>query len=182
MDVNTRFTEWYAHARKKTGMRVTSKDQELRWLWKTVDLILRLLTFGKQNRFYTNYTTTLFKTVYFPAGWSIDKAQLFDCITLRHENCHIQQNKSWGLGNVWIGTILMGFAYLFLPFPFLFAWFRYKMEREAYRISYYTAIELKLNPNLEHYVNLLTGPEYFWTWYSKKQVRAWFRRNCRYNT
>ncbi len=182
MDANAKFTEWYAQERKKSGMRVTSKDQTLRGLWKTVDWILRRITFGKQDGFYTRFTTTLGRTVYFPDGWTIDKAQLYDCITLRHEGRHIQQNLAWGAGNIWLGTLLMGIFYLLFPLPIYFAWFRYKLEREAYRVSYYTAIELGLKPNLENYVELLTGPKYFWTWHSKKQVRAWFHKNCRYNT
>lgn len=181
MEATETFTKWYAQEHKACGMRVTSKDKELTWLWLAIDKLLRFITFKKMDTFYTGFTTTLGRTVYFPAGWSIENAQVHSCITLRHEACHIKQNLKCGLGSIQLGTVVMGLLYLLFPLPVYFAWFRYKFEREAYRVSYYTAMELGLKPNIEFYIGLLTGPEYFWTWYSRKQVRAWFRRNCRYN-
>ncbi len=178
-DAATRFTRWYAQERKECGMRVTSKDKEFKWVWLAIHWFFMLVTFGKQNKFYNGFITTIGRTVYFPEGWTINNARIFDCITLRHEAYHIKVNIKWGFGNATLGTILAGIAYLFLPLPIGFAWFRYKMEREAYRISYYTAIKLGLQPNTESYVELLTGPKYLWAWYSKRQVRAWFRNNCR---
>jgi len=178
MEAGMSFTKTYAQERKDCGMRVTSKDQELKWLWLTIHWFFMIVTLGKQNRFYDGFVTTLGKTVYFPAGWSIDNAQVCDCLTLSHEAVHIKQNLSCGMGNIILGTIIMSLLYLLAPFPIFVAWFRYKFERDAYRVSFYAAKEFGITPNIEYYVELLTGPKYLWTWYSKKQVRAWFRQNC----
>lgn len=72
----------------------------------------------------------------------------------------------------------MGLLFLLVPLPIGFAWFRYKFEREAYKTSYYSALALGLKPNLDRYVEQLTGPAYFWTWILKKQVKSWFYANC----
>lgn len=173
------FEKWYYEERQAYGMRITSKDKELKWLWKFIHAFLYIVTLGKQDRFYEGFTTTLGKVVYFPAGWTYEKATLLDCVTLRHEGRgHIKQYLKCGLGNAILGTIVMGFLYLFVPLPVCFAWFRYYFEREAYRISYLTKLELGLNPDIKWYVELLSGSSYFWAWISKKQVRAWFEKNC----
>jgi len=168
------FTKWYIQERKACGIKIASKNEKLTRLWKLIHVLLRVITFGKNDNFYTGTTTTLGRTVYFPAGWTVDTVRLYDCITLKHEATHIRQNLKFGFGNIWLGTTLMAIAYLLLPLPIFFAWFRYKLERDAYWESYKAAMELGLTPNTDYYVDLLTGPSYFWAWWSKKQIQTWF--------
>lgn len=178
MNTQLQFERWYLAERRKYGMKVTSKDQQWKPLWKVIHWFLKILTFGKQDEFYEKFTTTIGKTVFFPAGWKFEEATVSNCITLRHEGRHVQQFLKWGLGNEYLGIFIVGLFYLFVPLPVCFAWFRYKFEREAYKISYYATLELGYEPNIEHYVDLLTGPQYLWTWIFKKKVRAWFKANC----
>lgn len=179
MEAGEIFTKWYMQAHKDCGLKVASKNEKHKWLWLFIDHVLDALTFGKNDDFYTGTTTTLGNTVYFPAGWTVNNVRIYDCIILRHEAIHVKQNLKWGFGNLWLGTVLMAVAYLLFPFPIFFAWFRYRLEREAYWESYKAAIELKLQPNIEHYVDLLTGPSYFWAWFSKRHVLNWFKNKLK---
>jgi hypothetical protein len=174
----TKFEEYYAEEKRDCGLRVTSKDKELKTLWLIIHWVLYAITLTKQNRFYDGYVTTFGRTVYFPAGWTIEKVTLYQCATLKHEARHVRQFTRWGLGSPKLGIVIMGFFYLFLPLPVGFAWFRFMFEREAYKVSYYAMLELGLKPNLDRYINQLSGPDYFWTWVIKTQVREWFLQNC----
>ncbi len=178
MNAQQQFEKWYAIERRACGLRVHAKDKKLKWMWKFIHWFLYCITFGKQDAFYDNYTTTIGKNVYYPAGWTSEEASLWDCVVLRHEGKHTRQCIKWGCGNATIGTLVMGLLFLLVPLPIGFAWFRYKFEREAYKVSYYTALSLGLKPNLDRYVEQLTGPAYFWTWVLKKQVKNWFYANC----
>jgi len=173
------FTNWYIQGRKDCKIHIASKNEKLTWLWKLIHKLLVIVTLGKNNRFYTNTTTTLGRTIYYPAGWTVDTVRLYDCIILRHEIIHVRQYLKWGFGNIVLGTFLMAIAYLLLPVPLFFAWFRYKLEREAYWESYRASIELGLEPQVEHYAEVLTNSGYFWAWYSKKQVQGWFEKKKR---
>lgn len=178
MSSQLQFERWYLIARRQYGIKVTSKDRQWKPLWKTVHWLLKILSLGKQNGFYNKFTTTLGKTIFYPAGWQFEKASTNDCVILRHEGRHVQQFLRWGLGNEYLGILIMGFFYLFLPLPICFAWFRYCFEREAYKVSYYATLELGHEPDIEHYVENLTGPKYLWTWVFKNKVRKWFKDNC----
>jgi len=179
MSPQTKFEQWYATERRKRKIYVTSKDQQWAPLWKAIHWILLVLTFGKQNKFYTHYTTTIGRTIFYPAGWRFENATYKNCVILRHECDHVDWFLKFGLGNEWLGIFVVGLLYLLFPLPVCFAWFRYVFERVAYRTSYYAALELGLKPDIEHYIEQLTGPKYLWTWILKDQVRAWFRKHCR---
>ncbi len=171
------FKELVEYARLNDGVQVISKKKYYAF-WKMLDVLLRILSFGQMTTFMTRFTTTLGPIIAFPLGWTPDKPNRYDYVTLRHELKHVKQYKKVGRGNIWLGAIIAGFAYLFLPFPVLFAWFRYKMERDAYRESYIAAKECGYEPNIRHYIDNLTGSSYLWTWYSKDNVAAWFNENC----
>jgi hypothetical protein len=154
------------------GIGVYSKDQKYKFLWKTIHCILLVLTFGKMNKFYNRYTTVIGNNIFFPAGWTWSKAynENYEStyITLKHEcDGHVKQFRKEGL-------VKMSFKYLFLPFPFKFAKYRYHYEREAYLEGIKAIIELGYEPDIERYVNILTGPEYLWAWHNKNDVRQWF--------
>lgn len=164
---------------RELGMTVYSKDKKWTKLWVIIDRILRILTFGKMTTFLTGFTTTLGKKVFFPAGWDVKSAGSKDYEILRHEARHVHQFLTLGLGNEYLGILIMGILYLLIPLPIGFAWFRYYFEREAYVESYYASCRSGYQPDIEDYVELLTGPKYLWTWYSKDQVRRYFKRECR---
>lgn len=172
------YMQTYQQLRKDYGLRVTSKDQELRWLWKFIHWFLYIVTFGKQDGFLKRYTTTLGRTIYYPCGWKIEQTTDNDCAVLEHEADHVHLNYQCGLGNIYIGSVVMGLLYLFFPLPIGFAWFRYYAERRAYKISYYAGLKLGHTPDVSKYIQQLTGPNYLWTWVLKKQVRKWFEKNC----
>jgi len=160
------------------GITVTTKRQ-YRKLWKAIDIVLKVLTLGKNKTFMTNFTTTLGSVIAFPEGWTEAKVTESDIITLEHELKHVQQYKSLGLGSVWFGFILFSLLYLLVPLPIGLAWFRYKFERDAYATSSRTIRLYGLSrvPDVEYYVEALTGPAYFWAWPFKTQVRKWFLKN-----
>jgi len=171
------FRELVKHAEDDCGVQVISKNTYYAF-WKTLDILLKIISFGKMTTFMTRFTTTIGPIIAFPVGWTPDRPNAYDYVTLRHELKHVEQYHTVGLGNIWLGTILAGIAYLLLPFPVLFAWFRYKMEREAYKESYYAAKECGYTPDVRDYVNNLTGSSYLWTWYSKSSVSNWFNKHC----
>jgi hypothetical protein len=147
-------------------------------VWKAIDIFLRIITFGKQNRFMTHYTTTIGRTVYFPVSFVRSKASAYDYVTLRHERKHTSQVEKLGLGNIWIGLIIFGLLYFAVFLPAGLAYFRYRFEREAYLESFRACKKVGITPDINFYVKVLTGPDYFWTWPFKKSVRRWFLKNC----
>jgi hypothetical protein len=173
------FLKEYTRLNRELGLTTYAKDVKWKRLWKTIHLVLKVLSFGKLNTFYTGYTITIGNKVFFPAGWSIKEAEATDYVTLRHEAKHIRDNIRLGIGNATLGTLIMGFLYLFIPFPIGFAWFRYKFEREAYAESYYACKRAGFVPDIKQYVELLSGPQYLWTWCRKKDVLRWFEQSCR---
>ena len=176
-DVNVLFKELVEYAQTTYGVQVISKRKYYTF-WKTLSVLLKILSFGKMTTFMTHYTTTIGPIIAFPVNWNPNKINKYLYVTLRHELKHVEQYAHAGAGNVWLGTLLAGFAYLFLPFPIFFAWFRYKMEREAYLESYRAAKECGYVPNVKHYIDVLTGSDYLWTWIFKDSVTKWFNKNC----
>jgi hypothetical protein len=149
------------------NVKIYSKDKKYKFLWKVIHYILLILTFGKMNKFYSRYTTTIGNSIFFHAGWTPDDANASSYVTLKHEYKHVLDYRKEGL-------VKMGFKYLFLPFPIKFARCRYKYERKAYLEGFKAIIELGFTPKIEKYVDILTGPEYLWAWHNKDEIRQWF--------
>jgi len=170
-----RFKEEYVRL-TEMGVTITSKDKSLKWLWKFIHYFLLVITFGKMSNFYSDFTTTFGKGIYFPDGWTPENAGPRGYIVLRHEGKHVRDYIKYGLGSSKLGIVVMGFLYLFIPIFIGFSWFRLKFEREAYLEGILAWSELGVERDIEPYVGLLTGPEYFWAWHSKKQVRDWFNK------
>lgn len=141
-------------------------------LMKTIDIFLKIISFGKLNSFM-KFTTTVGYTVYVPETWA-DKEEEKKIELLRHERIHMRQRKKWSI-------LLFPLMYLMLPFPVLFAWFRLSFEKEAYEESMRTIYELDGNTSRlrtasykEAMTSKLVGPPYFWAWYRKRDIESWF--------
>lgn len=147
-------------------------------LWRFCDIFLRIVTFNKQKRFLTHFTTVMGRTVYFPIGWDRSKAGKSAYVILRHERKHIKQAEDLGRGNFWLGKALFILLYFLVFFPIGLAWFRYKFEREAYVESFKACKRVGLKPNVNQYIEAMTGPKYVWTWPFKKSVKKWFYKYC----
>jgi len=179
MSHETLFHDTLEKAHREHGVTMTSKDKKLVTLWKIIDKFLKVITFGKMNQFLTHYTTTLGRTIYRPVGWTMDNITGFDYALLCHDIKHVKQQED--LGGDWFafGSFLFAILYLFVPFPIGLAYFRYKYEREAYRISWYSSLEVGITPDLDYYIERMTGAPYVWAWPFKRSVEKWFRKNCR---
>ena len=109
-------------------------------LMKTIDIFLKIMTFGKMNTFMEDFITTVGNTVYVNNTWDA-RSTSTKAITLRHERVHMRQSKS-------LGRIKFSLLYLLLPVPVAFAYYRKKFEQEAYEES--------LRALFEYY-----GPKFF---------------------
>ena len=154
------------------GVRVEAKAGK--WYWKTLDVLLKIISFGQLTKFMTEYTTTIGNTIATPAVWDSypDSVKIE---ILSHESVHVRQYQRYGFGNAWIGIFPVGFAYLFLPFPIGLAYCRARLEWEAYAES------LRLNRSLDKdfLVSQFTGPGYLWMWPFKSQVEGWYEAEVR---
>lgn len=173
MEPNKRFLSELERVQKVYGVRVTNK-QEKYWLWRSIDLILKIVSFGRKKNFLTAYTTTLCETIYFPINWTPENADDLDIITLHHELVHVSRIREFGDSDAIYGMFWFTLLYLFLPFPIGLAWFRYKWEREGYLKSARIAKSLGYKIDPEVFVDELSGPSYIWAWPFKKNIRKWF--------
>lgn len=135
-----------------------------------IDRALRVLTLGGQDRYLTQYVTTLGTTVWVPStweGWSY-KARYK---VLRHELVHVRQFARL----TWAGMVLV---YGFFPLPAGLAWGRAVLEWEAYAVTLEAEAEVDglaaahdaaLHDEI---VSRFTGPDYGWMW----PFEGWVRR------
>ncbi len=175
--MNQLFEDEATKAYTEQGILIKTKRSYYR-VWRFLDVLLKIITFGKMNRFLTHYTTTIGRTIYFPIHWQRSNASKRNYVTLRHERKHVWRARKLGFGNTTLGTIIFGFLYFLIFFPVGLAWFRYTFEREAYLESYKACKEVGIKPNVAFYIDVLTGPDYVWTWPFRKSVRRWFYKNC----
>lgn len=142
-------------------------------LMKTIGWFLTVLSFGTSKKFMEMYTTTIGTTVYTPLSWNgwTEHEQM---ALLRHERVHMRQARR--LGRVWYALL-----YLFVPLPFLLAYFRMRFEREAYAetirawIDYGGALAVTRS-EIDWVVGHFTGPAYLWMWPFKASLRAYFEK------
>lgn len=175
---NERFQHLASYFETTKGVRVTTKDTH-RKAWTVLNAIWKGLTLGKGPSLLDNYTTTVGRTIYFPVGWDIQKADELDYVTLCHELKHVEQYRTLGFGIAPLGFVIFLFLYLLVPLPIIFAWFRYYFERAAYLESYEAGKRVGLLPKIDYYVNVLTGVGYLWAWPFKSLVRRWFLKRCK---
>ncbi len=142
-----------------------------------IDKALRLVTGGRQDRFMSEYVTTIGRTIYVPSGWERLSAADRYC-TLRHELVHVRQFARWTLPG-------MALLYLLFPLPFGFAAARAAFELAAYRESLRAMHQVgALTPAREEavvawVVQRFTGPDYGWMWLAGGSVRRALERTLR---
>ncbi len=131
---------------------------------------LRVLTLGGQDRYASEYVTTLGHTIWVPADWDRWPHRARYKV-LRHERVHVAQFERLG----WVGMVLV---YGFLPLPAGLAWGRAVLEWEAYAETLRVEFELdgwaaaadrRLHDGI---VRRFTGPDYGWMW----PFEGWVRR------
>jgi hypothetical protein len=141
-------------------------------LSKCIDVALRVVTAGSQRRYMTHYHTVIGATLYVPSSWSA-LPDLERVILLRHERVHLRQRRRYGMA-------LMAFLYLVPFFPLGLAWFRARMEWEAYTETLRATAELRGLDAMRdgdlrrRIVERFTGGDYGWMWPFPRQVERWY--------
>lgn len=141
------------------------------WHQRVIGKALFLLTFGGQNKYSSEYVTVLGHTIYTPDDFD-DWHPAHVLETLRHEAIHVAQLERYG----WIGMILL---YGVLPLPMGLAWFRARLEWEAYQETLWSIAEIEgfeAARSLEvraKIVRRFTGPDYGWMWPFPKTIERW---------
>lgn len=141
---------------------------------KVLDRALRIITFGRQDRFMSEYVTTLGRRIYVPEQWpTYPPAHRY--LTLRHEAVHVRQFRRL----TWPGMTLV---YLLLPLPVGLAAGRAWLEWQAYRETLVATWQLHgeaaaRDRRLEdHIVERFTSADYAWMWLPGRQVRRWIAK------
>ncbi len=161
-------TEYEAWLRDR-GVRLIDKADSP--FSKVLDRLVRIVTFGAQKRFMTQYATTIGRTVYLPSNWRT-RTEASRHITLRHEAVHVAQFERYTL----VGASLI---YLLPFFPLGLAYGRARLEWEAYAETFRATAELcgeaaARDPALrERVVRQFTSGAYGWMWPFPGQVNAW---------
>lgn len=151
--------------------KIILKSQSL--LMKTINIFLKIVSFGLMKTFMISFTTTIGDTIYVPSSWETEWDDTTKIIILRHERIHMLQKKHYTM-------ILFAILYLFIPFPIGFAYFRKKFEQEAYEESMKATAELRSAIILElpeyrnHIIGQFVSANYLWTWFSRKSIEAWY--------
>jgi len=140
-------------------------------LQRVIGVFLRIVTLGGQSSYVERYRTVIGRTLYLPRNWD----SLTDddrWLALRHERIHLRQFRRLTL----VGMSLL----YFLPLPIGLAWFRARLEWEAYEDTIRATAELhgleaatRLRPWI---VARFTGPAYAWMWPFPGTIGRWFDR------
>ncbi len=85
-----------AMAARRPPVTVVPKSAHPMQRW--IDHALRVLTLGGQDRYMTEYVTTLGRVIYVPEGWE-ESSEGSRWKVLRHELVHVSQFERWG----WLG-------------------------------------------------------------------------------
>jgi hypothetical protein len=139
---------------------------------RAIDLALKILTLGGQREFMTRYFTVIGDVLYVPVGFD-DLDPVGVAITLRHERVHLRQRRRLTLPG-------MTALYLFLPCPLGLAWFRARLEWEAYTETLRATLELRGEeavraPELRtRIVSQFTSAAYGWMWPFRTTVERWY--------
>jgi hypothetical protein len=105
------------------GVRIVRKDKS--WVMRTLGAVFKLFGYDFMARAWTTIGP---KTIYAPT-WVPEDINTREDLTqwqigLLHELVHIKQARKY--------PVIWQFTYLFVFFPVLLAWFRWRWEREAY--------------------------------------------------
>jgi hypothetical protein len=134
--------------------------------------LLLLLSFGKQNRFLSEYHTVLGDTLLVSPRWyQMNDAACY--ILLRHERIHLQQRRRLTFPG-------MALVYLLPWFPIGLAYGRARLEWEAYvetlrATAEVHGIEAAAAPALRKFIlQRFTGADYLWMWPFPRQLEVWY--------
>lgn len=144
-------------------------------LMSAIDLFLKVITFWKMTEYMTGFITTIGNTVYVPADWH-QYPETSRMTVLRHERVHMRQARRYG-------RLLFSLMYLFLPLPGGAAYFRMKLECEAYEESLAAMVEYygvdALGPvTKERVLQHFMSAEYFWMWPFRRYLSRWYDRTA----
>ncbi len=157
------------------GLSAEFPDFKLRkksesFLMKVIDVLLRVLTFGRMNQFMKTFTTTVGYTVYVPESWTLmtPRGQI---VVLRHEAVHMRQRRRHG-------AFAFSMLYLFCWLPMWRAKWRRDFEMEAYEETLRALYELGEDISnivlrtrtIAHF----TTAAYAWTWTNEEDIEEWF--------
>ena len=137
-----------------------------------IHVLLCVVTLGGQRGYLTEFYTVIGDTLYVPDSWdTLD--DVGRVILLRHERVHLRQRRRYG-------TLGMTFLYLVPFFPLGLAYFRAKLEWEAYTETLRATAELRglaaaRDPGLRaRLIRRFTGPAYGWMWPFRRRVESWY--------
>jgi hypothetical protein len=152
------------------GFRVVRKDQSL--FQRLIHAALVAVTFGAQRCYLTRYQTTIGRTVYVTSDWD-SRPPADRYVTMRHERVHLRQFRRYTL-------VGMSLLYLLLPLPLGLAWFRARLEWEAYVEGMRAAVEVFGRAHVEsrayreRIVAQFTSGAYGWMWPFRRSVERWY--------
>lgn len=145
--------------------------------WKTLNVLLMVVTFGRFRTFSTHYATAIGTRIGVPEDW-VHKSSSQKYEILLHELQHIQQYRTAGFGSLWLGTVFVGIGYLLLPLPIGLAWCRAACEKAAYRESIRAIVQCHGRSTAEIYKDVIvqqfTGVNYLYMWPFKQHMERWF--------
>jgi len=169
MILSTKYGDVLGYMAKHYGGSVKPKRSSR--LMKTIDVVLRIITFGLMRSFMTSFVTTIGATVYVPDGWDKRDSKL-RAVTLRHEMVHMEQERRYG-------SLLFRLLYLFV-LPGGLAFYRAKFEKEAYTeslrglVQVYGVRVLDNDEYRDYVLHHFTSAEYFWMWPFRKSLLRWY--------
>lgn len=148
------------------GVKLVYKET---WFWKLLNYLTIAITFGKNTTFLLAITT-IGKTIAVPRHWDLYSSQT-KLEILVHELVHVAQYKRLTVPGFF-------FIYLLFPLPIGLAFFRYKLEREAYAAEFRVAVAAGADREalIDDVVEQMAGPGYTWAWPFRKSVRAYFEK------
>lgn len=159
-------------ANRAKPIHIVKKSQY--WHQRAAGKALYWVTLGGQNRYLSDYVTTLGHTIYVPDDfdtWPAHRA----LEVLRHEAVHVEQFERYGLP-------LMVLLYGVLPLPMGLCWFRARLEWEAYEESLRAIYEIEgkqaaHDPDLhDEIIRRFVGPDYGYMWPFPKTIRRWIQK------
>lgn len=154
------------------GFRIVRKDQSP--LHRAIHYALIGVTFGGMRSYLDSYQTTIGKTVYVTSDWD-ELPELQRYCTLRHEAVHLRQFRKYTLP-------VMAVLYVLLPLPMGLAYFRARLEMEAYaetiraEAEVYGADYPRSEMRRRRVVDQFVGPSYGWMWPFRRSVERWYDR------
>lgn len=139
-----------------------------------IDRVLRVLTFGRLNRYLSEYSTVIGETLFLAAAWDRldDRARY---VLLCHERVHLRQRRRYG-------NIGLALVYLLPILPVGLALGRARIEWEAYRETLRASAEVYGLDALEdvqlraNVVARFVGPDYGWMWPFPQTIARWYDR------